>query len=105
MAPNFSQSEAGLTWPPHPGPMKKEIFEMTGTGNNRTTGLCGGTDRFGVIEPTGAGKELSGFIIPISAARLEKWAPINYEGCIITQMEWVTVMEIRNGVRLLLDAL
>lgn len=78
---------------------------MAGTGNNRTTGPWGGTDRFGVIERTGAGKELSGFISPLSAARLEKRALINYEGCIITQMEWVTVMEIRNGVWLLGDAL
>lgn len=66
MAPNFSQSEPCLTGPPCPSPLKGERFEMMGTGNNRTTGLCGGTDRSGVIERTGAGKELSGFISPIS---------------------------------------
>lgn len=36
------------------------------------------------------------FQAPRSATRQEKWPFINYESCIITQMEWVTVMKIRN---------
>lgn len=45
MVPNFSQSEARLTGLPRPSPLKGEIFEMMGIGNNRATGLCGGTDQ------------------------------------------------------------
>lgn len=36
---------------------------------------------------------------PQSALPQEKWPFINYESCIITQMEWVTVMKIKNWAK------